>query len=229
MVVVGKYRSRRRKGGNILAAVHKNRIVKAVQEVKQAVHHPFDHAPMEMLKSVEKHVRNEPEHAVHVLNQVAKDVSNFDPNAMNPMHNFTSEFPNFSGPDPYAFARSIRESLGKDTKQPHTDHEKVGGNLFKTSFSAVKSFANELNPAHSVHKGFDSLDRINMKDHSLRGFAKNAIHMHSAMLHGHAAYGQASGLMLAPLTAGSSAAGLGGVAMAQNKIADAEEAFAKRI
>ena len=118
MVVVGKYRSRRRKGGNILAAVHKNRIVKAVENVKQAVHHPFDHEPMAILKSVDKHIRSEPEHAVHILNQVAKDVSNIDPNAMNPMHNFTSEFPNFSGPDPYAFARSIRQSLG--TLNNHT-------------------------------------------------------------------------------------------------------------
>jgi len=229
MVVVGKYRSRRRAGGTLLSGIHQNRLARAAQDFQEVAHHPFDHAPMDVLKTVEKHVTSAPAEAVDLLNKAAKDVSNIDVNAINPMHNFTSEAPNFSGPDPYAFARSIRSMLTTDVKQPHADHERVGGDLFKSGFSAVKKLASDLNPAHSVHKGFDSLDRIHMEDHSFRGIARNAIHTHSAMLHGHAAYSQASGLMLAPFTAGSSAAGLGGVGIAQNKIADAEEAFARRI
>ena len=228
MVVVGKYRSRRRKGGRILNAIHTGQVKKAVSSMKEMAHHPLDHAPMDILKSVEKHVVEKPDHAVHLLNSVAKDISDINVHSVNPMHNFTSEFPNFSGPDPYAFARALRKEFKFD-EHPKTDHVKVGGNIFKSGFSELKKAASNLNPAHSVSKAFDSLDRIHMQDHSLKGMTKNAMHTHSAFLHGHAAYSQASGLALAPFTAGSSVAALGGIGMAANKIADAEETAARRI
>ena len=228
MVVVGKYRSRRRKGGNLLSAVRKTGVVKAIETMKDVAHHPLDHQPMEILKTVEKHVTDHPEHVTQLLNDVAKDMSNVDVNSVNPIHKFTSEFPNFSGPDPYAFARSLRKTFKMDD-HPKADHAKVGGGIFKSGFSEMKKFASNFNPADSVSQSFDNLDRIHMEDHSFRGIAKNAINLHSAMLHGHAAYAQASGLAMTPFTAGSSAVALGGVAMAQNKIADAETVIARRL
>ena len=221
MVTVGKYRSRRRRGGKLNVNLVATHLSKAVEKAKDAVSHPMDHEPLEILKTVEK---QEPSVAAKLLNEHVRG----NMLTITPMRSLTSEFPNFGGPDPYAYARSLREKFKFDSL-PKADHPRVGGNIFKDAFSTVKKTAAELNPANSVGSAFDSMDRIHLQDTSLRGISKNSLHARSAFLHANAAYSQTTGLMLAPVTGGASVAGFGGVAMAQNKIADAHETIARRI
>ena len=221
MVTVGKYRSRRRRGGKLNVKIVSDHLSKAIETAKDAVSHPMDHEPMEILKTVEKQA---PSVAAKLLNEHVRG----DVQTITPMRSLTSEFPNFGGPDPFAYARSLREKFKFDAL-PRANHERVGGNIFKEAFSTVKKATESLNPAHSVGSAFDSLDRIHLQDTSLRGISKNALHARSAFLHANAAYAQTTGLMLAPVTGGASVAGLGGVGMATNKIADAHETMARRI
>ena len=130
MVTVGKYRSRRRRGGKLNVKLVANHLSKAVETAKEAVSHPMDHEPLEILKTVAK---QEPSVAAKILNEhVLGDVQ-----TITPMRSLTSEFPNFSGPDPYAYARSLRAKFKFDSL-PKADHPRVGGNIFKDAFSTVK-------------------------------------------------------------------------------------------
>ena len=240
VVKVGRYRSRRRgggaavAGGGVVTKVLNQQLKQAVHEVKHAVHHAADHEPMEVLEAVQKHIPHHPEQVDQILREAGKNLRDFSHGRIPAIPNYTTSYPNLSGPDPMAFARHLRQKyFDHHHTRAHADHQRVAGGLnFKSIGDSAKALVNTFNPADSINQGMDQLDKINFKDTSARGMAKNALHGYSGFLHGQAAYSQATGLAVSPFSAmdaGIPTAGLMALGMAQNKFGDAAGALAHRI
>ena len=145
------------------------------------------------MEAVQKHVEHAPEHVERILAKAVHDLKpryNPDPPA------YTSRFPDLSGPDPMVIAKQLRETLGFN-RGPHA---MVGGNVFSDLSDKVSSLTSAFDPSASARSGIHELNRVNFKDTSARGVARNMLHGYAGYLHGQATYAKSQGLLLAPLS-----------------------------
>ena len=96
----------------------------------------------------------------------------------------------------------------------------------------ARSLTTAFDPTSSAKSSIHELNRVNFKDTSARGVARNMLHGYAGYLHGQATYAKSQGLLLAPLslaTAGVPTGAMMAMGAGSDKLGDTVGTIARAI